>query len=127
MNALVERREGSVLVKSHRRAIAWAKKEFETREDEYTEILKLADVLEERKIPFHFQVSRFGFQIELCTSPIYKEKFSIIEKDGSCGCSIDMLEVWAPWDKEPTGPMTAHGVEVMIDEYLGLDKRRKLN
>lgn len=108
-------------IRSHKEAIERAKKYFETRECEYTEIIKLAEALEERKIGFSFSVFPQGFQLEVYRIP-YNQRLSVIERDGSYGCKNDMLEVWSPTDREPSGPMTAYGAELMIDKFLGIER-----
>lgn len=106
---------------SHKEAIERAKKYFKTRECEYKEIIKLAEALEERRIGFIFSVQPQGFQINVYRIP-QKQCLSVIERDGSYGYKNDMLEVWLPTDREPIGPMTAYGVELMIDKFLGIKR-----
>ena len=69
----------------------------------YTEIYRLKDKLQKRKIPFEFQKKFDGFQIIVNYDGIY---VSIIEHFGSYGAQTNLLEMW-DYHSDPVGWMTA--------------------
>lgn len=69
----------------------------------YTEIYRLKDKLQKKKIPFEFQKKFDGFQIIVNYDGIY---VSIVEHFGSYGAQTNLLEMW-DYHNDPVGWMTA--------------------
>mgnify|MGYP004686827223 CR=1 FL=1 len=84
----------------------------------YTEIYRLKDKLQKRKIPFEFRKEFDGFQIIVNYDGIY---VSIIEHFGSYGAQENLLEMW-DYHSDPVGWMTAEDCLKKIE--FSLEKKQ---